>query len=62
MFGGAQTSVVFATQAVVQGLCTLFVAAWAGLGTMLCLGVVIVLFRKVLLPEGTPGADVELVA
>ena len=60
LFGGAQTSVVFSTQAVVQAFCAALVAAWASLGTLACIGVVILLFRKVLLPGGA-GADVELV-
>lgn len=61
LFGGAQTSVVFSTQAVVQAFCAALVAAWASLGTLVSIGVVIVFFRKVLLPEGGAGADVELV-
>jgi ammonia channel protein AmtB len=61
LFGGAQSSVVFSTQAVVQALCAVLVAAWAALGTLMVIGLVHVLFQDALLPEDGTGADVELV-
>jgi multidrug transporter EmrE-like cation transporter len=61
LFGGAQSSLVFLTQAVVQAFCAVIVAVWAALGTTLTIALAVAFFRNMLLPEGSAGGDVELV-